>query len=45
MRWSLGLLNVGRIQVQRDDIVRDKRERLERKQRKRLDEHRREDDT
>jgi hypothetical protein len=39
------LLNVGRIQVQRTEIIRDKREHLERKQRKEIERRRREDDT
>ena len=39
------LLNVGRLQVQRSEIVRDKREHLERKQRKEIERRRREDDT
>ena len=37
-------LNVGRIQVQRGDIVREKRARLERQQRKEIERRRREED-
>jgi hypothetical protein len=39
------LLNLGRTQVQRTEIIRDKREHLERKQRKEIERRRREDDT
>ena len=39
------LLNVGQKQVQRTEIIRDKREHLERRQRKEIERRKREDDT
>ena len=39
------LLNLGRTQVQRTEIIRDNRERLERKHRREIERRRREDDT